>query len=890
MALEQAGVQLVAQDAGAFNSALAAANGAVNTLSKGLDQAGQSGGRFGDVMTGALRRVGELAVNALGAAASALGSFISSSISGAGDYEQSMNVLQSTTGATNDQMQAVKDTAKKLGADLSLPATSAASAGDAMLYLAQQGLSVDEAMSAAKGTLQLAAAGMVDEREAAQTTATALNQFNLAGDQAVRVADLLASSVSASGSTVSQTGQAIQQAGTAFSSAGVPIEDFITLVNEMSKAGIKGSDAGTSLKTMMQRLQAPTDKAKEALDKLNISVYDQDGAMRPMRDIIDQFSGSLKGLTQKERDQAVVTIFGADAQRAANIVLAGGTEEYDKMRDAVTKNGSASQLAGAQMKGLNGAVAGLGSQLETLALEALEPLLPLMAGVVTKAAEFAGSFIGHVGPAVEGLIQFLGQAGAVINDVALPALAGLTAAIVAWAVAQAVQAIPALLASIPAIAAQTTAFIANAAAVAAAAAPYVIIAAAVAGVAYAWQNFTGKVESATDALLNSKPFWTDSTDALNNFGNASETTRAKLQPLADSIQTQRDLLRDNIESLGKRMSAGLISEEQYKREMDAINAQAFSIDAASKQLKIMTDAEVIAEAAKLTATHQTELQTGALEDNRGEMQLSEKELQDLAKQIEKTFKDGTQAVDDYVSQAADFMGKLQDTNKKVQDRVTADQALAYAEQAAAQRVHLGEMLSDYTLAQQQLGNITSQQADVVLSAIEKQFGTADNTSARTFLHMEQAIDQFAQNGGSSVDDLSKHLGTLQDDAITTKEKMDALAKKYTAELVQNFQQGKIDADEFRRALEQIPAKVTTEVHTLYTSEGSKTKSDEAGTSAKAAGGCGGGHHVHGRRARPRAVYAVGAGLHYAARQSDHAGGERCADYEQHDPHVERYEQ
>src|SRR5690242_554380 len=124
--LERTGVQLVAEDASQFNAALAAANGAVNTLSGGLNQAGQAGGRFGDVMTGALRRVGELAVNALGAAASALGSFIASSVSGAGDYEQSMNVLQSTTGATADQMDAVKETAKALGADLTLPATSAA--------------------------------------------------------------------------------------------------------------------------------------------------------------------------------------------------------------------------------------------------------------------------------------------------------------------------------------------------------------------------------------------------------------------------------------------------------------------------------------------------------------------------------------------------------------------------------------------------------------------------------------------------------------------------------------------------------------------------------------------------------------------------------------------
>jgi TP901 family phage tail tape measure protein len=827
---ESALAQLQAAEAGAAQSS--------EQLGKKLDDAGKSSSSFGEVMTGALRKVGEIAISALASAASALGAFIATSIKGAGDYEQSMNVLQSTTAATDAEMQAVKDTAKALGADLTLPATSAASAGDAMLYLTQQGLSLNDAMAAAKGTLQLAAAGMVDEKVAAETTATALNQFHLAGSEAVKVADLLAASVSASGSSVAQTGQAVQQAGTSFASAGVPLDQFVTLINEMSKAGIKGSDAGTSLKTMMQKLEAPTKAAATAMSNLGISVYDSQGTMRPMRELIGQFEGSLKGLTQQQRDAAIVTIFGSDAQRAANIVLRGGVDEYDKMLLAVNRNGAAATLAGAQMKGLNGAVAGLGSQVETLALEALEPLLPLMTGVVTRAAEMAGSFVGKVGPAVTGLIGFMTDAGHIIADTAIPALSGLTTALIAYAVVQAVQATPAILASIPAIAAQTVAFIANAAAVIAAVAPYALIVAAVGGAVYAWQNFTAKVQSATDALLAGKQFWTDSTVALDNFGNASETTRAKLQPLADSITTQRDLLHSTIETLGQRMAAGLVTEAQYNAEMEAINAQARSIDFASKQLVVMTNAEVNAQAATMTATAQTEQQTSALGENQDAIQLTEKDLAELAKQLDKTFKEGTQAVGDYVSQAAQLMEQLTDTSKKANDKITVDQALAYAQQAAAQRAHLGSMLSEYTIAQQKLGNITTAQADVILGSIEKQFGVADDTSARTFLHMEQAIDKAAKNGGASLNNLGKDLGALSDDAITTKEHMDALAKKYTAELVQNFKDGKIDADQLRKALEQIPERVssTVTITTVHKDVTPGTGKDSAEGPGHASGG------------------------------------------------------
>ncbi len=804
----------------------AAAAGSSTQLGNALDKAGQSSSKMGEVMTGALRQVGTIAVNALGSAVQALGSFISTSIKGAGDYEQSMNVLQSTTSATDAEMQAVKETAKALGADLTLPATSAASAGDAMLYLTQQGLSLTDAMAAAKGTLQLAAAGMVDEKEAAVTTATALNQFGLAGTDAVRVADLLAASVSASGSSVSQTGQAVQQAGTSFASAHIPLEDFLTLVNEMSKAGIKGSDAGTSLKTMMQRLEAPTSTAAIAMDKLGISVYDAQGTMRPMRDLIGQFSKSLGGLTQKERDRAVVAIFGADAQRAANIVLAGGTDAYDKMRGAVVRQGAASELAGAQMKGLNGAVAGLGSQLETLALEALEPLLPMMAGTVTEAAKLAGSFVGQVGPAVQSVIGFFGQAAHIIGDVGIPTLEGLTAALIAYAIVQTTQAIPAIIASIPAIAAQTAAFFASAEAIMAALAPYALIAIAVAGIGLAYKGLQDQLASVTDRVLAGSAAWQASVKALEDYDAAGETTKAAVHDQAEALRTLQTEQRGAIEQYALHTAAyqqfGVASgqtAESLDAERLAINARGDAIIRGTGALNDTMKAQIAAQSATMTATAQTEAQTQALGSNQGQIQLTEKELEELGKQLDKTFKDGTQAVGDYVSQAASLMQQLTDTSKKANDRITVDQAKAYADQAAAQRAHLGDMLAQYTMAQRQLGNITSEQADVILGAIEKQFGVTDDTASRTFLHMEQAIDHFAQNGGSSASDLAGKLGDLSDSAITTKEKMDALAKKYTAELVQNFQQGKIDAEEFRHELEKIPQRVNTEIHTNYTQSG-----------------------------------------------------------------------
>ena len=811
MALKKTGVQLVAEGDAAFLATMAQAGKAVTGFGDSSTKASGGVSKLSEVMTGTLRQAGAMALNMFASLGSTALHGIGQAVSAAGDYEQSMNLFQATTGASADAMQQAGQLAKALGGDLTLPATSAASAGTAMNALAKAGLSVEDAMSAAKGTLQLAAAGMIDEGSAATITAAALNQFHLQGTEATHVADLLAASISASGSSVEQTGQAVQQAGSSFAAAHVPLSDFVTLINEMSKAGIKGSDAGTSLKTMLMRLQAPTDKARSAMADLGISVYDSAGAMRPMREIIGQFSKSLTGLTQQQRDQAVVTIFGADAQRAANIVLAGGTAAYDAMSAKVNVSGAAATQAAAQMKGLKGTVQGLQSQVETLSLEALEPLLPIMTSVVAKAAEIAGSFVGSVGPAVTLLIGVVSDAGHVIMTAFVPAVEAAGAALLLYAVTN----IPAVIAGLPGLIAlvvsSVAAFTAQAAAILLTVGPLVIIAGAIAAVGIAWTKYVNANTNATAALLAGKQFWIDSATVLADYGKASDATRAKLAPLADSIKMQRDMLQDNIQSLAQRKEAGLISEQQFAAEMDQANGLATAIDYASKQLDTQTKAELTTAAAALTATNQAEDMAGAHDDLTGAIQLTEEEIATLGKTIKKAYKDGTSAIDSYVTSAIKFNDEL---TKAIQDGSEEQQVAVadnYAQQAAAARASIGEQLSTYTIAQMQLGNISKEQAGTILGAIEKEFGTTQSIAASTFLAMEQSIDTFAANGGQSADALGGSLNALAENAITTKEKMDALATKYEAELIENFKEGKIDADELRAALAKIPEKVHSEV-------------------------------------------------------------------------------
>lgn len=409
---------------------------------RGVGQAQSAlGGLRGSMQSAFSVATGFLAANIFQKAMDGMVGAVKGGLDVAMDYQSSMNMMQAVSGATEEQMAKVGQMAKKLGADMTLPATSAGDAAGAMTELAKAGLSVDEALAAAKGTLQLAAAGQVSEAAAAEIAANAINAWRnaageaaLTGDDAVMVADLLAGAANASSGEVTDMADSLKMASAVFAAAGIPIEDTVAAIGEMSNAGIAGSDAGTSLKQMLLSLQAPTDKSRKLMAQMGVEVYDSQGQMRDFRDIIGGFNKGLEGLTQEQRNQALATIFGSDAVRAANVVLGGGVEAFDKMKGAVTKEGAAAELAGARMKGLRGAIEGMKSQVETALLTLAEPMLgPLEEGMRGFADVIGGEAVmgrmGEVGAQIgQSLAKGLASAGAAMKK--LPALIGRGVALV----------------------------------------------------------------------------------------------------------------------------------------------------------------------------------------------------------------------------------------------------------------------------------------------------------------------------------------------------------------------------------------------------------------------------------------------------------------------------
>ncbi|HEX8556739.1 MAG TPA: phage tail tape measure protein, partial [Pyrinomonadaceae bacterium] len=416
-------------------------------------------------------------------------------------YDEAMNMLQVATSATSEQMQLAAQKAIELGADMTLPATSAANAATAMLELGKASMTIEQSMAAARGVLQLAAAANIDEARAAEIAANALNAFNLEASESTRVSDLLAAAANASSAEITDIAAAMQQSSAVFASAKVPIEDLTTMIAMLANKGIKGSDAGTSLKTMLMRLQAPTKEAAGALHQMGVKVFDGEHKLKSFRQIIAEMSPALAKMTDEQKAQTLQTVFGADAMRAATIVFGGGVEAYDRLHAAATKQGAAAEMAAARTKGLGGAWKGLTSQIETLALLVYNQFKGPLEAAVRSVAEAVGQLAERFSAFAQAHPNLVMLAGA---------FAGLLAAVgpvlvilggVVMAIGGLVGSVLAVKAGILALGGAAAVLALTAKLVLALAAALAVVAVAAAALYFAWQQNLGGVRDFAYAVI-----------------------------------------------------------------------------------------------------------------------------------------------------------------------------------------------------------------------------------------------------------------------------------------------------------------------------------------------------------------------------------------------------
>lgn len=391
------------------------------------------------------------AAGAMGKAGLVIAGGLALAVNSAADFEQRLSAIEAVSGATGKEMDAISAKALQLGKDTAFSATESA---QAMEELIKAGLTVDEVLNgAADATVNLAAAGEIDLPQAATIASNAMNQFNLAAKDMPHVADLIAGAANASAIDVSDFGLSMQQAGATANLVGLSFDDLAAAIAIMGNAGIRGSDAGTSLKTMLSNLQPTTEKQIGLMTDLGIITkdgsnrfFDAAGNIKSMSDIAGVLSNSLKGMSKQQKAAALETIFGSDAIRAAAIIANEGSKGFDKMADSMGKV-TAQEVAEKRLDNMRGSLEQLKGSLETAGIMIGQVFLPGVRAAVDQLNEWLGVFL-ELSPETQ---RWVGIIAAATAGVLLLAAGVIKAGLAITNFARGLSAVSALLAANPVI-------------------------------------------------------------------------------------------------------------------------------------------------------------------------------------------------------------------------------------------------------------------------------------------------------------------------------------------------------------------------------------------------------------------------------------------------------
>ena len=338
-----------------------------------------------------------------------------------------MEVAARSSGTAFDDLH---DAAVLVGGDTRLVGVSATGAADAITGLYKAGLTTADVFGDLNGYMEdgaelggtlraaidLAAASELDMAAGADAISVAMATFGLEAEDATDIADGFVQTADASVASVSDLVAAMVNVGPTAAAFGWKMEDVNVALALLSQRGIAGAEAGTALKSMMTNLMSPTDKTQEALEELNITLYDEAGVMRSLPDIAGQLSVALSGVSEEQRNQYVQTLAGTYGMKAMNTLLAEGTGGWEEMEGAIASASTAQEIAAVQaetvagkMEALEGAWETAGITLGEFYLPALTEAIEGMTGVVEgfnamkPAAKGATATLIGVGTAVTGV-------------------------------------------------------------------------------------------------------------------------------------------------------------------------------------------------------------------------------------------------------------------------------------------------------------------------------------------------------------------------------------------------------------------------------------------------------------------------------------------------------
>ena len=338
------------------------------------NEAGQKLEEFGNKITkisNKIDNVGSKLTTSLTLPVLAIGT---AAISTGNDFEKQMSRVQAIAGATKEELEELTNQAIDLGASTSFSASEVASG---MENLASAGFTTHEIMSSMPGLLDLAASSGADLATASEIAASAIRGFGLEASESAHVADVFAEAAARTNAQTEDMGEAMKYVAPVAKTVGLSIEETAAAIGIMSDAGVKGSQAGTTLRGGLTRIVKPTKMVRDAMAELGVEFYDSNGKMKSLTEIIKTLQEHTKGLTDETKNQALAQIFGTEALSGMLALVNRGADELDNMTKSFEDaDGAASKMADTMLDNTSGAIEELKGSFESAGIAIQKELAP----------------------------------------------------------------------------------------------------------------------------------------------------------------------------------------------------------------------------------------------------------------------------------------------------------------------------------------------------------------------------------------------------------------------------------------------------------------------------------------------------------------------------------
>lgn len=386
----------------------------LNQMEKQIDKSAEAWGKSFDKIKSLTSTVLHTTAAAVAGATAALAGVGGYAAKVGSDFEAGMSKVAAISGATEGGLAKLTEKAKEMGAKTKFSASEAAAA---MEYMAMAGWKTGDMLSGIEGIMNLAAASGEDLATTSDIVTDALTAFGLSAEDSTHFADVLAVASSNANTNVGMMGETFKYVAPVAGALGFSAEDCATAIGLMANSGIKGSQAGTALRSMFSRLAKPTDEVQAAMDKLGISLTDSKGNMKSLNTIMKDLRKGFSGLSEAEKAEMASSLAGQEAMSGLLAIVGASDEDFDKLKTAIKNaDGAAQQMAETMQDNLQGKVTIMKSAMEGFGIEVYEEIEEPLKDAAVSGTEY----INRLSDALKngGLEGAVEEAGDIIAELA----------------------------------------------------------------------------------------------------------------------------------------------------------------------------------------------------------------------------------------------------------------------------------------------------------------------------------------------------------------------------------------------------------------------------------------------------------------------------------------